>query len=91
VQAWKGRNPQAVAANLTIAREVRARNITPPATCEAADCNHGDRLQAHHNSYHKPRSVIWLCARHHRRLHNGHRVKLKPTAAARYAKAPKTK
>jgi hypothetical protein len=87
VAAWRNRNPQAVTARLTLAREVRSGHIMPAPTCQAAGCSSSDRLQAHHNDYRKARRVVWLCAGHHRRVHNGHRVKLKATAPARFARA----
>jgi hypothetical protein len=49
-----------------LAREVRKGRIKPLLTCQASGCKSSGRLQAHHNSYHRARSVIWLCGGHHR-------------------------
>jgi hypothetical protein len=90
-KAWYQRNREARAAQSEVRRELRKGRITRPSACQAVACNTGGSLHAHHNNYARAREVVWLCAGHHRRLHNGHRVKLKPTASARYARAPKTK
>ena len=31
-----------------------------------------EKVDAHHENYSKPLEVIWLCRKHHRRLHDGH-------------------
>jgi hypothetical protein len=91
VQAWRGRNPQAVTARLTLAREVRNGSIMPAATCQALGCNSSEHLQGHHNDYRQARCVVWLCAKHHRQVHNGRPVRLKRSARTRRARAPRTK
>jgi hypothetical protein len=50
--------------------------VIPAPCCEAVGCDE-KRVQGHHSSYRQARRATWLCAKHHRRAHAGHRVRLK--------------
>lgn len=43
----------------------------PQLTCQYKGCEK-TTLQRHHHDYGQPLNVIWLCAKHHRRLDDGH-------------------
>jgi hypothetical protein len=88
VAAWRESNPGAVAAKMALRRAVRNGMVEKPVACEAKGCKRTD-VTGHHASYARPRSATWLCPSHHRRLHAGVRVKLKSTAARKYAAAPR--
>jgi hypothetical protein len=66
---------------------VRMGTVEKPAACEADGCKRTD-ISGHHHSYAQPRRATWVCPAHHRKIHVGIRVRLKATAARRYAAAP---
>jgi hypothetical protein len=66
-------------AHRVLNRAVAAGEVTRPDACELCgdssstrrDCNGGNYypLNGHHEDYHRPLDVIWLCTACHRRLH----------------------
>jgi hypothetical protein len=89
VRNWTKRNEHAYQARKALQRAVRKGIVTPAEECEAEGCNRRTDLEAHHADYDQPLEAAWLCARHHRRLHNGGRIKLKPPRPQRLAGIPK--
>jgi hypothetical protein len=61
----------------------------PPATCQIAECE-STSLIAHHWDYNQPFDVLHTCRRHHRQLHHGVALKLKPGVPARLKRLPPT-
>jgi hypothetical protein len=88
VKDWMGRNPAACHARKVLRRAVRKGLVTPAAECEAEGCHSTRHLEAHHANYGEPLEAAWLCARHHRRLHHGGSVALKPPRPQRLADIP---
>jgi hypothetical protein len=70
---------------MKIANRIGSLDLPIPASINRA----GNEGAGPESGHHKPRYAIWLCGSHQRRLQAGHRVKLKPTASARAARAPK--
>lgn len=87
---WQIENAHAVKARRILTEDVKAGRVDKAAVCEAEGCERTDKLAGHHNSY-KRRTPVWLCPAHHRRVHAGQPVRLKPTAALRIARPPKEK
>lgn len=54
----------------TRARQAAARAHPVPQPCE--ECGESDTtlLERHHDDYHKPLEIRWLCRRHHHEAHN---------------------
>lgn len=78
---WDRANRDAKRAHHAVAQALRKGRLTRE-PCEACGAVHGVDgavLHAHHEDYSKPLDVVWLCRRHHRRLHAiiswGHWVK----------------
>lgn len=76
VRDWSERNPLAARARSILRRAIRKGEITPPATCQIEGCDVG-QVVGHHADYLRPADVLFLCGRHHRRLHNGTALALK--------------
>lgn len=62
---WRRRHPGKYAAHLAVQRALKHGDLikTP---CEV--CGH-PIVDAHHDDYHAPLAVRWLCRRHHTLLH----------------------
>jgi hypothetical protein len=88
VKAWKQRNPQAVHARTVLARAVRKGKVEREHICQVADCDRATS-DAHHHDYSAPLEVVWLCSQHHRRLHHGAHLTLKPSVSPKLARLPK--
>ena len=65
--------PKQVAA-YKIVQRAKERGELIPGNCArvSAEC-HG-RIEGHHENYDEPLAVVWLCARHHRQLHEARRA-----------------
>jgi len=87
VRSWAQRNPQASLARQKLMRARRRGEVTPPATCQIAECE-ATSLVAHHADYGRPLDVLHICRRHHRLLHGGVALKLKPGVPARLRRLP---
>ena len=78
---WDRANRDAKRAHHAVAKALRKGRLTrePCEVCGAVHGVDGAVLHAHHEDYSKPLDVVWLCRRHHRRLHAiirwGHWVK----------------
>jgi hypothetical protein len=88
VRDWTRRNQAAARARAKLRKAVRKGVVKSAAQCEAVGCTASHRLEGHHHDYRAPLDVCWLCSRHHRRLHNGARIKLKPPTPQRFADIP---
>ena len=90
VYKWRAANPDAIAAHAAVDAALKAGEIVPAKTCQAADCRKRRGLASHHNSYAASRRkvVVWLCNSHHRTAHSGRLVPLKKSAGAKVARAP---
>jgi hypothetical protein len=88
VKNWSERNSAAVHARARLRRAVRKGVVKPASQCEAEGCTAGYRLHGHHHDHAKPLAVCWLCPRHHRRLHTGGRIRLKPPRPQELAGIP---
>jgi hypothetical protein len=87
VAAWARRNPIAARARQILMRARRRGEVMPPATCQIAKCE-ATSLVAHHADYGRPLDVLHICRRHHRLLHGGVALKLKPGVPARLRRLP---
>lgn len=87
VRSWAQRNPQAARARQFLMRAKRRGEVTPPATCQVADCENA-HLIAHHSDYSHPLGVLHMCRRHHRLLHGGVALTLKPGVPAHLVHIP---
>lgn len=54
-------------AHKAVLHALRRSTLTRGQCAEGPDDCKG-RIEAHHEDYHRPLEVIWLCVRHHRRL-----------------------
>lgn len=63
--AWRERNPLKVWAHASLRSALKRGLITrqPCEVCGAAETD------AHHDTYHEPLTVRWLCRKHHKALH----------------------
>lgn len=64
---WRTKNPHKYKAHYTLSNAIRDKKIMrqPCKVC-------GDvKSHAHHSDYTRPLDVVWLCAKHHQRLHHG--------------------
>ena len=89
VRRWTERNPAARRARRILRTAIAAGLIGVPKRCQARDCKHTGRLQAHHHDHHQPLQVAWVCARCHRRGHARGYVKLDRRLARKLGKIPK--
>ena len=65
-QIWREKNPEKYKAHYAVSNAIRDKKLTRK-PCQVC----GDtQSHAHHEDYTKPLDVIWLCARHHQRLHH---------------------
>jgi hypothetical protein len=90
VLQWQARNGEAIEAQRAVDRAIRAGEIVPAKSCQAAGCKRRSGLASHHNSYaaNRRKRVVWLCNQHHRITHSGRNVPLKRTAPVKFARAP---
>lgn len=68
---WDRANPTAKWAHYALASALR-RGLIDRGPCEVCGAVHGVDsavIHGHHEDYHKPMAVNWLCQRHHRQLH----------------------
>jgi hypothetical protein len=68
-------NPEKIRAQNAINGRVRHGTLTRQ-PCRV--CGSSERVHAHHPDYAKPLDVYWLCAQHHRQLHTGRVVIVRP-------------
>lgn len=72
LRAYRKENPLKVTSREQANRAQKAGVIKrPQPTCQYKGCEKTD-LQMHHEDHGQPLNVIWLCAKHHRRLDDGH-------------------
>lgn len=57
------------AAHMAVEHAVKSGKIIKPNQCQC--CGHIGRLEAHHHSYSKKLSIIWLCSACHKQYHFG--------------------
>lgn len=88
VQQWGRRNPAAAHARAVVHKALRAGMIRKAASCRVKGCSQ-TTVEAHHASYRKPLDVLWTCRSHHKRLHNGARLALKPGVDLRLTRIPR--
>lgn len=70
---WAGLNREKLEAQAMVRRAIRAGKLRR-GRCEIC----GSMLvDAHHPSYNKPLTVIWLCRKHHQQLHAAERAAIK--------------
>lgn len=61
--------PEVAAAHKEVGRALRDGRLQPSPCVEC-----GDPAEAHHPDYSKPLDVVWLCRRHHQRVHAAQRI-----------------
>lgn len=62
---YKQKNPEKIKARLLV-KEAIKKGILPKQPCvECGDVN----SKGHHPNYSKPLEVVWLCQKHHQRVH----------------------
>lgn len=64
-QEWRARNPLKTWAHVATASGIR-RGLIKPQACEVCGA---EKAEAHHDDYHRPLVVTWLCREHHRQVH----------------------
>ena len=89
VRRWRARNPHKVAAALAVHSAIICGRLKRPARCEVLRCTHAPR-HSHHNSYDRRHrlQVVHLCGPHHEAVHHRKPLKLKASAAFKFAKRP---
>jgi len=60
--------PLKYAASLLLNNAVRSGKIKKPQKCSA--CNAECRIMGHHEDYHKPLDVVWVCQICHKKIHS---------------------
>lgn len=71
-RTYQKENPLKISARLQARAAEKSGVIKrPQLTCQYKGCEK-TTLQRHHHDYSQPLNVIWLCAKHHRRLDDGH-------------------
>lgn len=65
-QKWRKKNPLATTAHIRVAHAIQYGQLVP-GPCEV--CGTLEKPHAHHDDYHQPLVVRWLCALHHRQHH----------------------
>jgi hypothetical protein len=88
VADWRRRNPSAGRARLALHRALKKGKVQRPQICQVAGCE-ATRLVGHHADYGKPLEVLHVCGSHHRQLHSGVALKLKPGVPARLKRIPR--
>lgn len=89
VARWSREHPLAVRARKILRQALKAGRILIGKFCGVSGCDNTRRLEAHHHDYREPLRVLWLCSRHHRRLHaSGRPLRLKPGIPRRYSHIP---
>jgi len=63
---WRKRNPEKRRVHVRLARAIKAQKI---ARQPCVVCGKEDQIRAHHPDYNKPLNGLWLCAKHHTRIH----------------------
>lgn len=76
VRKWQEKNFAATRAQAALRNAIKAGVIARPRRCQVRGCKQTSRLQGHHYSYNAPLSVLWVCPKHHRRLHAGDRLEV---------------
>lgn len=64
-EKWRARNPIKAWAHVATASGIR-RGLIKPQPCEVCGA---EKAEAHHDDYHRPLVVTWLCREHHRQVH----------------------
>lgn len=65
---WEERNREKHLAHKAIENGIRRGKIEKPNSC--SECGEIGYVHGHHEDYHKPLDVIWLCPDCHRDRHN---------------------
>lgn len=69
VTRWQAAHPKALAAHRAVTRAKRRGELVVPDRCAIAGCDR-PAAHAHHADYERPLDVLFVCARHHERLHH---------------------
>lgn len=88
VANWGQRNPAAAHARAVVHAALRAGTLKKAASCRVKGCSQ-TTVEAHHASYRKPLDVLWTCRSHHKRLHNGAHLTLKPGVDPKLTRIPR--
>jgi len=64
---FRKHNPVEYAAHILLSNAVKSGKIKKPTKC--SNCNKRTMIHGHHENYHKPLDVIWLCPVCHKLLH----------------------
>lgn len=64
---WAKNNPEKIRTHYLLKYHVKKGHIIKPGTCSY--CNNKDKIEAHHEDYSKPFSIVWLCRTCHKRYH----------------------
>lgn len=67
INAYRSRRPLVTKAHSAVGRALNSGQLVRPEACE--HCSKVGRVNGHHEDYHKPLDVIWLCVACHRELH----------------------
>lgn len=67
ILSWKSKNPDAIKAHWLVNKAIKGGEICVPKFCEK--CKGQYILNAHHDDYHQPLKIVWLCHSCHKRLH----------------------
>lgn len=67
LQLWREKNRIKYASHLLVNNAIKYGKIVKKVFCE--HCYKKEKLEGHHNDYHKPLEVIWLCVSCHRKFH----------------------
>lgn len=71
--AWRRRNPKAAWAHSCLQSALR-RGLIEKQPCEVCGA---PEVDGHHDRYHEPMAVRWLCRGHHKALHKAERERRK--------------
>ena len=65
---WREKHPEALEAMKIVKNAIKDGLLKKPRKCSC--CKRNDtRINAHHEDYNKPLTVIWLCSSCHKKLH----------------------
>lgn len=67
IRKYDNGNPLKKIAHLVVRRALYF-NLLNKEDCQI--CGESKRIHAHHDDYHKPYEVMWLCSQHHKDRHN---------------------